>query len=98
MVEIIDASRNLFETKYPESEFHVIYWGPQADIREEMVSQLRVKNIPVHFVREIIPDYEANEWKYRLHERDPHPTKTAYSLVAEYISRNIIGNATSSDF
>jgi hypothetical protein len=96
---IIAKSRDLIEGRYPGSEFHVIYWDNtyldrnqhERDQSRTLVSEMRRMDIPVHLVSGILPDWN-NEAQYGLDPLDVHPNPLAYSILAEYVSEEIIGS------
>jgi len=92
MVGIIDASKRALTTNYPRCEFHVILWNkPKIRIVEELISGLKGKGIRVHLVSDILSDYYDKMSKYQISQIDDHPNQLAYEIIAEYISRRIIG-------
>ena len=92
MVAIIDAAKKAIKADYPQCEFHVMMWDKKNMwISDEILSGLKVKGIEVHLVSEILPDYLDTPARYQLSEIDDHPNQLAYELLAEYVSREIIG-------
>lgn len=91
LVAIVDRSRELFENRFPGTEFHVIFWDKQGDRHaEDIVVKLKEKQIMVHPVSDILPDYHSDPSKYVLSEHDSHPNPSAHAAVADYISSEIV--------
>ena len=87
---IVERSRKILSNSHPAIEFHVVAWGNKKNKDVEAVWEgLRSKDIKVHFVREILPDYVNNRARYRL-DKDPHPSAEANRIIAEYIAGNIL--------
>jgi hypothetical protein len=90
-VAVIDASRDWFEVRYPDSKFHVLLWTDPDDVNsEEVVTQLLDKEMNVHLVSKIIPDLRSDRLKYAISVHDLHPNKLANMKIAEYVSSEII--------
>jgi len=92
MVAIIDAAKKAIKADYPQCEFHVMMWDKKDMwISDKILSGLKDKGIEAHLVSEILPDYFDKPVKYQLSEIDDHPNQLAYELLAEYVSRETVG-------
>lgn len=90
-IGIVETSKKIFETRYPGSEFHVIFWDEQGERNnEEFLAGMKRKGIRVHLVSNILPDYYTNISKYQLSEYDGHSNQLANKIIAEYVSSKII--------
>jgi len=93
LVAVTDASRNWIERRYPGSQFHMLFWDERQDLNSaEIVAQLRKKEITLHLVSEILPDFHDDELKYVISIHDRHPNQSAHMRIAEYVSNKIIGS------
>jgi hypothetical protein len=84
-------SKKLLLTKYPNSEFHVLFWDLKDYMSNKMIKELQERNIKTHLVTNIVPDYLNNInsfhiwWPY-----ENHPNYKINKLIANYIVTNII--------
>ncbi len=93
-LNIVERSKTLLQERYPEAEFHVIFWDkPNSSISEGIEGGLREKNFNVHFVQDIIPDYWEN-WETYHFVDDWHPSAQAHQRIAQYVVTNIVGPHT----
>lgn len=91
LAAIVDASRERVETRWPGSEFHVILWNERIQWKSQMLEKALVaRNLSIHRVSEIIPDYFDDKNKYRIHEDDHHPNALAHERIADYIVREVL--------
>jgi len=86
-IEMVSASRRIMETRYPESEFHVIIWNNKES---ELSKKLEQKGMRVHYIRNILIDYPEKRSKY-MFKHDGHPNSLANKMIAEYVVNKIIG-------
>lgn len=90
-LKVVDQSRNLLAKKYPEAEFHVIFWHePENPVSQKILAGLKQRTFGVHLIEDIIPDYHNNKRRLYLIEGDGHPNARAHRKVAQYITSNII--------
>ncbi len=87
---IVQRSREIFEIRYPGSEFHVIFWDDHHEQKDAILQELRRRNIPVHLVGEIIPEFLAAPEPYQLHEFDHHPSAVAHERIGTYVANRIV--------
>ena len=91
LVGIVERSRKILSNSHPAIEFHVVAWGSKNSKKTKAVWEgLRSKDIKVHFVREILPDYLNNKAMYRISPHDGHPSAAANRIIAEYIAGNVV--------
>jgi len=84
---IIDAARNITKKAYPESEFHMLFWGDDGDRTYHYVLKaLREMKIAVHPLSEIIPFYANEKDRYRISPYDDHPNALGHDLMARYVA------------
>jgi len=92
-IGIVTAARNIFEIRYPGSEFHVILWGTKdnKDVIRTLERMLRKEKIRLHLIGDILPDFTEHQLKYIISPHDSHPNSLAYRLMAEYVVERILG-------
>ena len=84
-------AKKILLSKYPKSEFHVIFWGYGTPLCLKMEEELRKNNITTHLVSDISPDIIMNLKKYCiLYPFEQHPNYRANKLIANYIVNTII--------
>jgi len=89
-LKVVERSKTLLKAKYPEAEFHVIFWDePNNFISEEIVHGFKEKNFNAHLVSNIIPDSPGNWRKYHIID-DGHPNAKAHKRIAQYVVTNIL--------
>lgn len=90
-VGIIDKSRHLLEERYPGLEFHMILWGGHETNREPIIRLLNERDIPLHLIEKILPDYSDHKLMYAIVPNyDNHPNALANELIADYIINHIL--------
>ena len=87
---VVDASRDIIETRYRGCEFHVVLWGPDATGPDSIADALRAHGISVHQVGDILPQRAKRRNEYRVSEHDNHPSALAHDLIAQYVVNTII--------
>jgi hypothetical protein len=98
---IVDFTRNIFESRYPGGEFHVIFWDDK-DLSHEndkesgscetcnaVIEGLYGRGIKVHVISDILTDYHSDKQKYRI-SHETHPNALAYRLIATYLTEDIL--------
>lgn len=90
-VEIIGQSQKLLKEQYPKMEFHVIYWDNKTEKFNDMfIDGLKNKDVRLHLMSRIIPDYSIHESQYVISQYDKHPNPLAHQRIAQYIVDKII--------
>jgi hypothetical protein len=97
-VAMVERSKQVLERKYPGLDFHVIFWNVGAggvwhfgnDRSDLVMEKLKTRNIRVHPVSEILPDYEENKLRYEIDKYDGHPSPLAHDLIAQYVVKKIL--------
>lgn len=90
-IEIVDFSQNLLKEQYPGVEFHLIYWDNTDNKFNKMVIEgLKSKNVNLHFISQILPDYSINKSRYVISSYDAHPNYVAHQHIAQYVVDRII--------
>ena len=96
-IEIVDRSRELFLSLYPDSKFYVIYWDvifsdPKIEgINKAILKEFQKKGINVYLISEILKDYNDNKLEYSISQYDRHPNQKAHQIIADYVVTNILG-------
>lgn len=93
-VEIVSNARDIFEQKYPHSEFHILWWGlldsyNNETVVQQVLEQFQQKKLRVHMVEDILPNFYQNNPHYQL-VFDSHPTSYANYLLAKYVAEDIM--------
>lgn len=96
-VALVDRARALFESRYPDGEFHVIFWDVklgkgQSKYDDKVLKRLYSKAIRVHLISKALPGYDNNVLQYVISVHDHHPNALTHSLIAKYVVENILGN------
>lgn len=90
--KVIEKAKNLFETRYPQSEFHLALWGhpntlwPKVDL-----PPARIHYIWKSFPRRMWAGKVENS-RYFI-EGDGHPTELTNKLVASFLIRRLSSKA-----
>jgi len=90
---VVDAAKSTFENRYAGASFHVIFWDTQdcpAERCREILEGLSKRNIRVHLISNILPDYKENELKYTIGYGDRHPSALAHELIARYVVDRVL--------
>jgi hypothetical protein len=91
MVGIVDKFQKNFEARYPDSEFHVIFWDANNAVNKaKIIKGMKSRNIKLHLISDILPNYQADPSVYRINKYDPHPNALANQILADYVTKNII--------
>ena len=86
---IIDKARNIFEDRYPGSKFFVILWDSDEKHCAPILQGLLNRNIRVHLVSKILPDFKNDKLKYTIDLHEYHPNPLAHKLIGKYIVENM---------
>jgi hypothetical protein len=92
-LEIVAAARNKFISDYPGSEFHVILWDQNPNDRDyNMVKEgLQKKEINLHMISNVLPQFSARRSNYEISPYDKHPNTLAHTYIAQYVIETIVG-------
>lgn len=92
LVAIVDAAREISETCWPGSEFHVILWDDRFELKGKLLeSALEEKQFRIHRISAILPGYPGDRDRYRIHpDHERHPTAAAHALIAGYLAREML--------
>ena len=95
-LKVVDRSRQLLAEKYPDAEFHVIFWDqPWNPVSHKILEDLKQRPFGVHLIKDIIPDIHENHGELYSVKYDGHPNATAHRKLAQYVVRNIINSSRS---
>ncbi len=90
---IVDKAKLLLQESYPGLQFHVILWDKPEIHYNAIINRLKEKNIEIHPIEKILPDYPSGKSLYELHPPyDVHPNTLANEHIADYIISNIFKN------
>lgn len=97
-LDIVLQAKEEAARQYPQSEFHVILWDNMfvkhdyLQFLPQVLETFRNKQVRIHLVSEIIPDYDASapNTKYEIHRYDSHPNPSTYRIIASYVAKNIL--------
>jgi hypothetical protein len=92
---IVDSARARVKSTYPDSEFHVLFWGNDVldeggTLAKEMLKGLGDKGLTVHRVNDILPGSDQFKAEYFLGGFDLHPNPGANERIADYVVRSIL--------
>ena len=87
---VVDAARSGFESEFPGSEFHVIFWDEANRDSKRLCATLRAKGLRVHLASEIIPHLLTNPAEFHIDPMDRHPNRKANGYIARYILARIV--------
>jgi len=90
---VVEKSRTIFESRYPDSEFYVIFWDDPDYYKKytkKILDGLQKRGIKVFLVSEMLPGYHEDKTQYELSPYDSPPNPKAYKLISEYILQNIL--------
>lgn len=90
---VVDKSKAIFESRYPNSEFYVIFWDDPDYFKKytnRILDGFHERGIKVFIVSEMLPGYHEDKTQYELSPHDSHPNPRAYKILSEYTLQNII--------
>ena len=90
---VLRKSKDLLAEKYPEIEFHVIFYeGEHSDLNQDIIKALETNGIATHKLSTILKDdiAIANKHPFTI-EHDGHPAPLMHKTVADYVVHEIIG-------
>ncbi|TFG95425.1 MAG: hypothetical protein E4H11_05080 [Myxococcales bacterium] len=91
--EVVAASRDRLETRWPGIDFHVLLWDKRWKQDPEYWEGLGRRGLRVHPVSEILPDQREAAARYAISPHDGHPNRTANERIAAWIARVWLGEA-----
>ena len=87
-ISVVEKAKFIFETRYPESEFLVVYWDILDKLSSDnVIQQLRDRRIRVIQVERILPPRTEG---YLLERYANHPPPEAHQLIAEYLVKHVL--------
>jgi hypothetical protein len=91
-VKMVQKSQTLLKNKYPNSEFHVLFWDNKFDkIGSLMLKELKNTNISTHIISEIVPDYYRSTRQYCVKfPYEFHPNGKINRKIAAYLVNNVL--------
>lgn len=90
-IGIVDRSRKIIETRYPDCEFHVLLWYHEDKNSEEILKGLKRKRIRTHLISDILPGINGERSaEYEISKYDRHPSTLAHEMIADYVVSQII--------
>jgi hypothetical protein len=106
-IAIVDKARTRFETLFPGSEFHVLFWDETENKHNRKVlDAFRARKIRVHLMTEIFQNIDRirfinwgvqmtsdgiDQMQYVISKYDRHPSALANQIIADYVATRIIG-------
>jgi len=88
-VAIVTQTKRLTETRWPGSEFHVLFWSDGTRMSRRIERELREQGVRVHEIVEAIPGIDRMPSRYRI-PIDGHPTELAHREIARYVTERIL--------
>jgi hypothetical protein len=91
-IEIVKKSQRLLQQKYPNSEFHMIFYDVDYwEISKRIYNDLNIPGITIHKISNIIPDYYQYPKKYYIYPPyETHPNAKVNAILANYVINHII--------
>jgi len=88
---IVEESRRLLVEKWPDLEFHVIYWDVYDNQGRWPLfdDDPRMAGIAIHPISQILPPVDDPQGVYKF-VHDVHPTARADDLIAAYVVGHIL--------
>ena len=84
---IVDRSRRLVETRWPDARFHVLFWDETWVPLEQ---PLEARDLRVHRVTRILPDWHDHRERYQVHAHDAHPNALAFDRLAAFVVTELL--------
>jgi len=92
MAAIVDTARQRILAKWPECEFHVIFWDERFQLKTlELEWALRRHGFEIHEISDVLPGYLQDKAKYWISPTDRHPNALAHATMANYVVQEIMG-------
>lgn len=93
-IEIVLQSKAIFESRYPDAQFHVIFWDLYQEenthqMTTKIIKTLQENNVPVHMVSHILPQLHTQQEQYFI-VNDGHPNAKANYTLAQYLSNHVL--------
>ena len=89
-VNIVQQSRNVLATQYPDARFHILFWDEPTRDARRIERALREAGLEVHRISDILgPDYHGLKGSPRFVSRG-HPRPEANAMIADYAASRII--------
>ena len=84
---IVKETQRLIETRYPDCEFHILFWDepwlPMEGIFET--------GFNFHRVGSILPaGWREQRVQYQVHEHDQHPNRRSFEYLSDYVVGKIV--------
>jgi hypothetical protein len=92
-IAIVLKSKKLLAQKYPNSQFHIIFWdNPSEAENNYIIERLKANNLETHVVSDILPGYNTDDFrKYVIrYPFELHPNIYANHEVSKFILKNIL--------
>ena len=88
MVALVAASRDVLRSRFPDVDFHVLYWDEASRRRDRrVVSGLETEGIPTHRVSAL---FDPSDLAYRISPHDLHPNAAAHDALAKFVATSIL--------
>ncbi len=82
---IIEKARDIFEERYGGT-LYVLLWFRELNHEQDVITELRARQIPFVRVQEALPDFNAEISNYTIRfPHELHPNRHAYELVAKFL-------------
>ena len=90
-VEIVNASYARLREKYPNADFHVLFWDnyPENKLSKQVIAGLSSKSFQLDLISQILPNFWENESRYEIPD-EQHPNALANQYIAEYMVEEIM--------
>jgi len=91
--EIVATARTFVESRYNGAQFHVLLWDKRYHSNhKQALAALQSRDLRIHCMTTILPDYKTDKARYMLHRFDHHPTAATNGLIGRYVAEQILGH------
>jgi hypothetical protein len=89
---IVSSAKQTASRLYPGVTFQVLFWDydDDAEVGEQVLSQLRAQGVVVHPMSTILPGFPATRALYEISPYDRHPNAQAHAMIADFIARELM--------
>jgi len=88
---IVGTAKQAASRTYPGVTFQVLFWDydDDAEVGEEVQSQLREQGVAVHPISTILPGFPAERARYEISPYDRHPNAQAHARIADFVAQHL---------
>jgi hypothetical protein len=89
---IVNTAKQAATRIYPGVTFQVLFWDydDDAEVGEQILSQLAAQGIAVHPMSTILPGFPAARARYEISPYDRHPNEQAHARIADFVAQRLV--------